>query len=708
MPESNQNNEYRLHPKLRVLRNRTERVNATAAVFSSRLVSDAALNDFALSAVASQQLAACERFASGTLTGDQVPNMRRPPRRPTMSEAGLAKQAYVNVFIEAVNGDPGAASPVQKVATQLQAALDSWQLPVGSVREIVPRRNFISATVPVELLPDIAGMEGVSFVHAAESLSFVLPMATGASDKLKPTTRAVKVGGKQQFGGGVLIGIIDVGGFDFAHADFADDNGDTRFVAIWDQGGDFRSAPGVFGYGSELTATRLKKAVAAQRAGGLPAVELEQQSQRTVGSHGTHVASIAAGRSGVCPEARIAGVLISVPSPEGERESRRATFSDSSRIIDGIEYLYGLGKEMGLPVSINISLGTNGGAHDGSNGPCRWIDASLNAPGRAISVAAGNAGQETGITPDDLGWVMGRVHTMGRVQSRGLDVDMEWAVVGDGIADFSENELEIWYSPQDRMVVSVQPPDSSEWFEVGPCKFIENKRLANGTVLSIFNELYHPTNGDNYIAIYLSPNLNPETLAPVTPGVWKVRLHGDEIRSGHFHAWIERDDPMELGRVGNLRAFRFPSFFTQTSNVDSHSIGSLACAHRVVGVANVDVISGKVNLSSSQGPTRDGRHKPDIAAPGTDIVAANGFGGEETWVSMTGTSMSSPYVCGVIGLMLSARPSLNAAQCEGILKRTAKPLPSHGYEWRNDAGFGVIDAAAAIEEALVFDARQEV
>jgi subtilisin family serine protease len=74
---------------------------------------------------------------------------------------------------------------------------------------------------------------------------------------------------------------------------------------------------------------------------------------------------------------------------------------------------------------------------------------------------------------------------------------------------------------------------------------------------------------------------------------------------------------------------------------------------------------------------------------------------------MTGTSMASPYVCGVMGLMLAAKPTLNAAQCQGILKRTAKPLPSHSYEWRNDSGFGLIDAAAAVEEARVFDQRVE-
>jgi subtilisin family serine protease len=400
-------------------------------------------------------------------------------------------------------------------------------------------------------------------------------------------------------------------------------------------------------------------------------------------------------------------VLVSIPLPDQERDARRWTFSDSSRIVDAIEYLYALANTLDLPVSINISLGTNGGAHDGSNGPSRWIDSSLSVPGRAISVAAGNAGQEAGTTPDDLGWLMGRIHTMGQIRSRGLDMDLEWVVVGDGIADVSENELEIWYDAQDRVTVSVQPPGSTDWFTVEPFEFIENRRLENGTVISIYSELYHPTNGDNYIAIYLAPNLDPETFAPVTSGVWKVRLHGSEIRSGRFHAWIERDDPMELDRIEHLRAFRFPSFFSKTSNIDSHSIGSLACAHRVVAVANLDPVGGRMNVSSSQGPTRDGRDKPDIAAPGTAIVAANGFDPDHPWVAMTGTSMASPYVCGVMGLMLSARRTLNAAQLQGILKRTARPLPSHGYEWRNDAGFGVIDAVAAVEEATTFDQRNE-
>jgi subtilisin family serine protease len=100
--------------------------------------------------------------------------------------------------------------------------------------------------------------------------------------------------------------------------------------------------------------------------------------------------------------------------------------------------------------------------------------------------------------------------------------------------------------------------------------------------------------------------------------------------------------------------------------------------------------------------------KPDIAGPGTDIVAANGFAlDDDKWVSMSGTSMASPYVAGVIGLMMNANPSLNSMQCLGILQRTAKPLPGGTYEWQNDAGFGRIDPEAAIDEAEFFMRRTD-
>ncbi len=75
---------------------------------------------------------------------------------------------------------------------------------------------------------------------------------------------------------------------------------------------------------------------------------------------------------------------------------------------------------------------------------------------------------------------------------------------------------------------------------------------------------------------------------------------------------------------------------------------------------------------------------------------------------MTGTSMASPYVCGVIGLMLAARPELTAAQCLGILQRTSQPLPGKPFKWQNDAGYGRIQPEAAIEEAKRLNERIEL
>ena len=75
---------------------------------------------------------------------------------------------------------------------------------------------------------------------------------------------------------------------------------------------------------------------------------------------------------------------------------------------------------------------------------------------------------------------------------------------------------------------------------------------------------------------------------------------------------------------------------------------------------------------------------------------------------MTGTSMASPYVSGVVALMLAANPTLSAAQCAGILLRTARPLPGASYDWGNDVGYGRIDPMAAIEEAKRANERAEV
>lgn len=575
--------------------------------------------------------------------------------------------------------------------------------------ERVAQRRIAARKIKLSELRELTESEDVAFVELGEPLKHPDSIISVGSVS-PPSMNARNIPGRDSGGRDVLIGIIDVGGFDFAHPDFTRTEGGqtrTRWLRIWDQRGGPRPAPSGFGYGSEIRQEHMEAAL--NSGVSLPAWALEPQSRMAAESHGTHVASIAAGNRGVCRNALIAGVLIDLPDEFAR--NRRNSFYDSTRVAEAVSYLCRLADDLGRPVSINISLGTNGGAHDASNAASRWIDHELATPGRAVCVAAGNAGQEAPAGPGDIGFAVGRIHTSGRVAARGLTQDIDWIVVGNGIADVSENELELWYSGADRFAVSVTPPDMPTIGPIEPGQYVQNHKLPSGCMLSIYNELYHPANGENYLAVYLSPFLKPDNpVVGVSPGKWRVRLHGIEIRDGRYHGWIERDDPRPRGVNGEQEYWNFPSFFGEASNIDSNSVSSLACGHRIISVANLDLPNERINISSSQGPTRDGRQKPDVAAPGTNIVAANGFfgDGDEPWIAMTGTSMASPYVAGVVGLMLEAEPRLTSAQVAGIIQRTSQPLSGATFDWATDAGYGALNARACVEEAAAMHGRTRI
>lgn len=657
----------KIQPKLRMVANGSQEVNEVRA-------------DFCPAVQMAPRFALKSAQPPGQMLGEVAFAARDVKKEPKLGKLKeLADDVRISVFVER---DTAVSLGKSKNVTAERGRLATMELPVSE-------------------LPKLAEQDSVVRIEMGETLKHPRP-------RISLATVSAPTAVQRQFGanGGtnVLIGIIDVDGFDFAHADFRDANSGTRFVSIWDQGGSNRPPPNGFAFGSEITKAHMDAAIAASPTQSLAPQVLEPQSSMEHGSHGTHVASIAAGNRGVCRNAFLTGVLIDLPRADMDR---RKSFYDSTRIAHAVEYILNVAEQLRrqhhletLPVSINISLGTNGHAHDGSSAICRWLEHVLTTAGRSVTVAAGNTGQEGPESSDDIGFIMGRIHTSGRIAARGLDKDIDWVVVGNGAIDVSENEFEIWYGASDRFAVSVKPPGRDWIGPVQPGQFIENRQLTDMSFLSIYNEIYHPANGANYIGIYLSPFLSSSQVIGVTPGQWRVRLHGVDVRDGRYHGWIERDDPTKIGPVGQATAWRFPSFFTESSNVDDSSVSSLGCGEQILSVANLDEGRLKINISSSQGPTRDGRFKPDVAAPGTDIVAALGFNfdDDEQWIGMTGTSMASPFVCGVVGLMLAENPSLTASQIRGILQRTARPLPNADFNWRNDAGYGVIDPAACLAE----------
>lgn len=640
----------RMHPKLRALANSDIRVLAAKAEVQGCLS-------------VQPEVAAEVAPLATAIAPDQA--SLRATRVGDLDPVGRWGNAEVNVFVQLASPKGGGA--------------DGRAMGALAVRRVY-----------IEEAENLAGDPDTIFVEHAETLKNPRPVK-GSATVDAPRKRGVRSDRKiHGDGAGVLIGLIDVEGFDWTHPDLLDDAGRPRFVGLWDQGAVDGTVPAGFDYGRVISQADMARALAGARTAKVSPHDLEPQSQMIVGAHGTHVASIAAGRSGVCGKADIAAVLVSLPDSDLDR---RVSFYDSTRLLDAVYYL--LDVAGGRPVSINISLGTNGHAHDGSSPLDRWLDALLTEPGRAICIAAGNAGQERPEAPDDLGYMLGRIHASGRIAAQGLEHDIEWEIVGDRIIDASENEFELWYEPQDRFAISIRPPNGDWIGPIAPGEYLENFQLRDRTLLSIYNQLHHAANGANYIAVYLTPFMGDQVVG-IAAGTWLVRLHGQIVRDGRFHAWIERDDPADLGDGTHY----WPSFFSERSNVDASSVSALACGQRVVSVANLDEARRKAHITSSQGPTRDGRPKPDIAAPGTEIVAANGFGEpDEPWIAMTGTSMASPFVAGVVGLMLAAEPRLTAAQIVGIIKATAQPLPGGTFEWVNDCGFGILQPEQCVRAA---------
>ncbi len=107
---------------------------------------------------------------------------------------------------------------------------------------------------------------------------------------------------------------------------------------------------------------------------------------------------------------------------------------------------------------------------------------------------------------------------------------------------------------------------------------------------------------------------------------------------------------------------------------------------------------------SSRGPTSDNRLKPDLSAPGVNVVSADSKGGT---IEHSGTSMATPHVAGAVALLWSANPLLigDIVTTRNILTRTTIPRPSSecgsaGVP-NNTYGWGRLDAYRAVQAARV-------
>jgi serine protease AprX len=127
---------------------------------------------------------------------------------------------------------------------------------------------------------------------------------------------------------------------------------------------------------------------------------------------------------------------------------------------------------------------------------------------------------------------------------------------------------------------------------------------------------------------------------------------------------------------------------------DPPSLGSAADGDSIISVGAV-TIEGKIANFTSNGPTSDGRTKPDVSAPGVTVYASvvkAASGNDSAYEFTSGTSFSTPITAGICALILSAHPNLTPMQVRDALRNTA----SNSSNPNNVIGWGIVNAWDAL------------
>ena len=137
---------------------------------------------------------------------------------------------------------------------------------------------------------------------------------------------------------------------------------------------------------------------------------------------------------------------------------------------------------------------------------------------------------------------------------------------------------------------------------------------------------------------------------------------------------------------------------------NSHSISSLGAGRNtiVAGAYDAHHPASAIYFESSSGPTRDGRQKPDLSAPGVAVVAAKAR--TPVTIAYSGTSMAAPAVTGVVALLLAevaARGQMiGGDDIRGLLLSTVRSNTATAGAWDPRFGVGRISAADVIRSYI--------
>ena len=509
-------------------------------------------------------------------------------------------------------------------------------------------------------------------------------------------------------GKGILVAIVD-SGIDYSLWDFRNPDGTTRIRALWDQS-ITGNPPAGYSIGTEYTQEQINEA--------LSMVNQQERNQivpsRDISGHGTAVAGIAAGNgrqrmssenirnrenggqpgmpadegngngiqagmpedtgtsagisyrsdssavaeqyAGVAPESELLIVKMGSPRADG--------FPRTTELIQGVDYVIKKALELRMPVAVNISFGNTYGPHDGSSLLERFLDDISNYWKSVICVGTGNEGTSAG-------------HTAGRMRENQEEVVQLGVQTNEPALN-----VQIWKSYVDQADISLVSPSG---VRVGPIQEILGPQrfvLGNTEILLYYGEP-SPYSVRQEIFIDFLPRQSY-----IDSGVWKIILTPRKIVNGEYEMWLPSQGVLNVGT-----AFLYPESGATLTIPSTASRVVTVGAYDALNYAYADFSGRGARTEYTAGDENVAAFKPDLAAPGVNVMTAAAGGG---YAPVTGTSFATPFVTGGAALLMewgivrNNDPYLYGEKVKAYLRRGARELPGFTEYPNPQVGYGAL------------------
>jgi hypothetical protein len=487
----------------------------------------------------------------------------------------------------------------------------------------------------------------------------------------------------------VYIGITDWG-FDYSSPMFYDTAlQQTRIIAAWDQFKTSGPAPNGFDYGTEYNTSA-----------SLIAAGSDTANIYSYATHGTHVAGIAGGSGAGTPNRGVAF----------ESKLLFVTFLvDVAAVLDAWEWMYQKAQADGKRLVVNMSWGLY---HFGTLDGTSLLSQAISAYSDLGVVFANSAGNNGNVN----------FHIKKTFNNETIKSKIDFYSYASNPNMWGQS-IHAWGEPGQSFSNGIIVANSSN------VTLIESPLYSTDTTNSYIDTflvagqdtIWYNISADS--AHYLNNRPTMRLRVKNTNTALKVILKSS-ANAGTVHYWNVTELTNDVGNWGmpfstagsgtiagdNLNGISEPS-----CSDDVISVAAYASQYQTSGTATA---GGAIASFSSYGPRYDGVMKPDIAAPGVNVISSMSSFTDAAFTSqgsvdfngrtyhfakLSGTSMASPMVAGVSALILDANPYLSAQQVKDIIMQTARQDNFTGVippEGSNRWGAGKINAYAAVKLAV--------